>query len=361
MRFTVAVDEYIADMESDGRLNSQRSVDTYRRALNRFSESVGNRDPRTIGREDVKRHLRTFRHPNTQRRQRSMLVSFFDWAMQEGHRKDNPARQTRPPKARPVAVPRLTRDETRRFLEAARTREERWVAFIGVCAGLRRDELRLLQGRHFSRPGYVWVSADIAKGGKERHVPIVRDLVPVVAEIVDQVASDEFVFPGYTPGPQNPGWVGKNTLRPRDPSIPGDGKNIWRLVNRLGKLAGIPVTVGPHTMRHAFADHLAKFAPGGIRTAQLLLGHADVSTTQGYLGDPTLDEIAAMVADLSFLPPDKIAGNPDVETVGIEPTVAGHGAVERNDEDDDPELARLLAPLVGTVEIYADHFEVARA
>ena len=347
MSFSGAIDDFLADRTSAGDLRSERSVDTYRRALQAFADSVNNRSLKLVGREDVKRHLRRYQHPNTQRRHRSMLVSFFDWAMEEGHRKDNPARQTRAPKARPVTVPRLTRDEVARFLEAAGTREERWIAYIGVCAGLRRNELRLLQGRHFSRPGYVWVSSDIAKGQRERHVPVLNALKPVVAEIVERVGQDEYVFPGYKPGPANPG---RNTLRPRDPSIPGDGKNIWRAVNRVGKRAGIPVTVGPHTMRHAFADHIARYAPGGIRTAQLLLGHADVSTTQGYLGDPTLDEITAMVAEIDFLSASSDPGNPQVETVGIEPTVGGRGDLERFLEELEPRVA-----------LYAEHFEGAHA
>ena len=44
-------------------------------------------------------------------------------------------------------------------------------------------------------------------------------------------------------------------------------------------------------MRHAFGDHIARYA--GIKNAQALLGHADVGTTQVYTGAPTLDELAA--------------------------------------------------------------------
>jgi site-specific recombinase XerD len=43
-------------------------------------------------------------------------------------------------------------------------------------------------------------------------------------------------------------------------------------------------------MRHAFGDHVARYA--GIQNAQALLGHADVGTTQMYTGAPTLDELA---------------------------------------------------------------------
>lgn len=86
-------------------------------------------------------------------------------------------------------------DETRGFLRAARTAGERRVAFLGVCAGLRCEELRLLQGRHLRRPGWIWVSADIAKRGRERYVPVMADLVPIVAEIIEHVDDQEYVIP----------------------------------------------------------------------------------------------------------------------------------------------------------------------
>jgi integrase/recombinase XerD len=56
--------------------------------------------------------------------------------------------------------------------------------------------------------------------------------------------------------------------------------------------------ISPHTMGHAYADHIAKHA--GVQTAQALLGHADLGTTQAYLGAPTADELQQAVAGISF-------------------------------------------------------------
>ena len=115
--------------------------------------------------------------------------------MEEGYRKDNPARQTRRPKKRQTAVYRLTRDEAVSMLLATETRRERWAIYIGICAGPRRAELLGLQGRHFEGSGLVWVSADIAKGGKEHWVPVIQELSQVVAEIRNPVAREEYVLP----------------------------------------------------------------------------------------------------------------------------------------------------------------------
>ncbi len=115
--------------------------------------------------------------------------------MEEGYRKDNPARQTRRPKRQPTHVYRLTKSEATAMLLAASSRRERWAIYLAICAGLRNAELRGLQGRHFARPGFVRVSSEIAKGGRERWVPVIADLVPVVAEIRFNVRDDEYVLP----------------------------------------------------------------------------------------------------------------------------------------------------------------------
>ena len=195
MKLADAIDEFVRDWRMQGRINSDHTERSYRSVLNCHLEDVGNRDPAYIGREDVKRTLARWPHPNTQRKSRSTLVSFHDWTMEEGHRKDNPARQTRRPKRRPAHVYRLTRSEATAMLLAASSRRERWAIYLAICAGLRNAELRGLQGRHFSRPGFVHVSQEIAKGGRERWVPVIADLAPVIAEIRFNVREDEYVLP----------------------------------------------------------------------------------------------------------------------------------------------------------------------
>jgi integrase len=113
----------------------------------------------------------------------------------EPGRKHNPARQTRPPRKRKSAVYRMTREETAAFMLAARTQREQRIAYLGVCAGVRLQELQGLQGRHFKRAGYIWVSADIGKGGRERWIPVLVDLLPLVEDIRRTVAPDEYVIP----------------------------------------------------------------------------------------------------------------------------------------------------------------------
>jgi integrase len=165
MKFYDAIDRYIVDMRSQGRLNSDSSERGYRSTLEAHAEDIGNRDPAKVGREDVKRTLRRWPNPNTQGTNRAKLVSFYDWAMEEGIRRDNPARATPRPRRRPAESYRLTHDEAVALLRSARGVRERRAIYVLVCAGLRNAELRGLKGAHFQRPGLIHVSADIAKGG----------------------------------------------------------------------------------------------------------------------------------------------------------------------------------------------------
>lgn len=294
MRLSNAIEDFLSDWRAQGRLTSDDSERTYRKHLTVHAEDVSNRDPRYTNRSDVKRTLRRYTNPNTQAHRRAILVSFYDWCMEEGLRQDNPARQVPRPRKKQAAVYRLTREEARQVLLAARTRRERRVVFLLMCVGLRNKELRGLQGRHFERRGFIWVPPEIAKGGRERFVPIIADLEPVVAEIQEQCAPDDYVVPSRR--------VFLNFDRrvtQEDPDRPCSEQSVRRIVAQVGERAGIAKRIYPHLLRHAYGDHIAKYA--GMKVAQYLMGHAEVSTTQIYTGTPTLDELVVALQGFSFV------------------------------------------------------------
>lgn len=143
--------------------------------LSKHSEDIDNRDPRLVGRNDIKRTLGRWQHPNTQRNAHAILISFYDWTMEEGIRETNPARQVRKAKKRETSVYRLTGHEVVSMMDACESTRERRVIILGVCAGARNQELRGLRGEHFQRDGFIWFSADIAKGKRERWVPVLDE------------------------------------------------------------------------------------------------------------------------------------------------------------------------------------------
>jgi integrase/recombinase XerD len=320
VRFAVAIDQFIEDMRSEGRINTDSSERSYRGTLYKHAEDVSNRDPRKVGPDDIKRTLARWTHPNTKATCRAHLVSFYRWMVEERLRATNPAEQTRRPRRRPPKRYRLERDEVRRLLGAITDqREERFIKIALYC-GLRRGELRGLQGRHFQRGGFIWVSADIAKRQRERWIPIPDPLLPIADEIRRTLAADDYVFPAqrWRDPPENQAKTDKR----KHASSP---KALWEMVVRVGERAGIAARVSPHMLRHAYADHMSRHTD--LRSVQQLLGHSELATTQLYLGERTIDELRAAVSGFNFGLPDRPRWlsprrglvNPVEAPTGIEP------------------------------------------
>lgn len=339
MTFRAAIGLYLRDAQADGRLASRESVRSYLSRLERLAEQVGNRDPRTVGKDDINRCLATWPNMSTKAHARSIFVAFFDWCEQEDHTPGNPARKTRRPRVKKSVRYRLTLDETTAVVAAAHGVRERRAIYLHAFAGLRNAELRGLRGRHLQRPGFIWVSKDIGKGGRERWIPVLTELAPVIDEIRAHVATDEYVLPSEKKSTENLARVQSGE------------RALCNLVRRVMQRAGIAAAfdsdsrVGPHTLRHAFTDHVQRMT-SDVRIAQALLGHASIATTQGYLSVPTLDELSKA---LGMLPPAKPAVMPDDDVAEREPPISAFLAAE-------PNVAKWLRELEPTIGVYEEAF-----
>jgi integrase/recombinase XerD len=203
-------------------------------------------------------------------RKSAALRRFFAFLQDEGMRADDPsAALPRPASERPL--PRILdhRAVDALFAEVERRKGEGEAGALRLSAliellygsGLRATELVSLPRNAISpdRPFLILKG----KGGRERLVPISDRARAAVAEHAARVPRDElFLFPS-----------GKAHL---------SRVRLYQLVRELAADAGIPPDrISPHVLRHAFATHLLE---GGadLRAVQMLLGHADIATTQIY-------------------------------------------------------------------------------
>jgi integrase/recombinase XerD len=205
----------------------------------------------------------------TAARRLSALRQFHLFLLRDGARPDDPTGQLDTPKL-PRTLPKLLAEqEVDALLAAAQAKTGR----AGVLAhaaleilyatGMRVSELLALPREALSRDRQAMIIK--GKGGKERMVPLsarAREAAAALLSATD--VSSRYLFPG------------------RDPRQPLTRQAFFLLLKQVALEAGIdPVRVSPHVIRHAFASHmLARGAD--LRSLQMLLGHADISTVQIY-------------------------------------------------------------------------------
>lgn len=214
--------------------------------------------------------------PASQARKLSALRRFFRFLFEEGERMDDPtARLDGPSPARDIPDV-LSREEVSRLIGASGD-DLRLACLVELLygAGLRASELVCLTlGSLPRRKAGRWTGGDIlirGKGGKERLCPLGRPALAALSSWLEvrqgndaALRAEDFVFPSR-------GAAGHLTRR-----------RLGQLLEALALQAGLdPARVHPHALRHAYATHLLQ---GGadLRAVQMLLGHADIATTQIY-------------------------------------------------------------------------------
>jgi integrase/recombinase XerD len=218
-------------------------------------------------------------HPRSVARHMSTLRSFGHWLVDRGVVPESPAALLESPKLPQDLPDVLTRAEVERLLAAPGTWNERCVrdtAMLEVlyATGLRVSELVHLQlgDVDFDR-GLVRC---VGKGRKERLVPIgaaarqrllayLHDARPLLVRSTVRARK----------GPAS------NALFVTSQAKAMTRQGFWKLLKRYAVAAGIDKPISPHKLRHSFATHL--LAGGAdLRAVQLMLGHADIGTTQIY-------------------------------------------------------------------------------
>jgi len=252
---------------------ARNTLAAYRSDLNGASEQLGGRlaaaTPETLA--TLGEAWASFARA-TVARKAAALRRFFAFLKEEGHRPDDPGHVLpKPATARSLPrtldhgeVDRLFAEiERRRALDPERPETLRLAAFLELLygSGLRATELvSLPRGAIRGDAPFLILRG---KGGRERLVPIsdrARAAVAVWARTLPPGGT--YLFPS-----------GKGHI---------SRVRLYQLLTALAADAGIPPgRLSPHVLRHAFATHLLE---GGadLRALQMLLGHADIATTQIY-------------------------------------------------------------------------------
>jgi integrase/recombinase XerD len=256
---------------------SRNTLAAYRRDLALYQQWLAQRGGKLQATTEADLHgYFAARHSVTKatsaNRRLTVFKRYFRWALRERLIDADPTLRLQSAK-QPLRVPKtLTEAQVEALLEAPDTDtplglRDRTMLEVLYASGLRVSELVGLKTFNVGmNEGVVRV---LGKGSKERLVPfgqVARDWIerylaearPVI--LAGQQTDDFFV-----------------TAR-------GSGMTramFWVLIKKHAHAAGITAPLSPHTLRHAFATHLLNHG-ADLRAVQMLLGHADISTTTIY-------------------------------------------------------------------------------
>jgi integrase/recombinase XerD len=259
---------------------AKNTLESYRRDVSQFAAWLHDDCRRGLLEAvpaDVQRHL-AWRiearkaQPRTTGRLVSALRRFYRFAASEGLRPDDPTLDLDSPRL-PRSLPKSLSEADVDSLLAAPNVEtalglrDKAMLEALYASGLRVSELVGLKTVQVSLDmGVVRV---LGKGSKER-------LTPLGEEAIDWIQRYQKLARPALLGARKSDALfvtGRGAAMTR--------QAFWGLVKRHARAAGIGREISPHTLRHAFATHLVNHG-ADLRVVQLLLGHADISTTQIY-------------------------------------------------------------------------------
>ena len=251
------------------------SLAAYRRDLRHLSDWLAPQDLLDAGEDQLQRYFAaTFSssRATTANRRLSVMRRLYRWALREGLVEADPTRRLATAKAPPRFPRTLTEAQVEALLAAPDTESvlglrDRAMLELLYATGLRVSELvGVKMSELSSAEGLVRVTG---KGQKERVVPIGEE-ARLWLERYSAKARPALL-----------GGRAADALFVTRRGEPMSRQMFWKLVRRYAIQADIRAPLSPHGLRHAFATHLLNHG-ADLRVVQMLLGHADISTTQIY-------------------------------------------------------------------------------
>jgi integrase/recombinase XerD len=258
---------------------SKNTIEAYSHGLTRFLSHLREKGVQEI-QEAGKFHIRSFllvlrkKNLNTKSIVRNLVAirTFFRFLIQEGIVESNPVEELESPKVAKTLPEILTLKEIEQILEQPNlqtplgTRDRAMLEML-YATGMRVSELTQLPIHQVNlEGGYVLL---YGKGSKERIVPLGSEAMKWVTVYLKTARGI------LSKGKENSSLFinrsGKGMSR----------QGFWKNLKDYARRAGLRKRTTPHLLRHSFASHLLERG-ADLRSVQMMLGHADISTTQIY-------------------------------------------------------------------------------
>ncbi|MEY2891105.1 MAG: site-specific tyrosine recombinase XerD [Pseudomonadota bacterium] len=274
-----AIDAFIDALWIEDGL-SPNTLAAYRRDLTLYGQWLAGARPAPAGingstESDLMAYAQA-RHAGSEatssNRRLTVFKRYFRWALREHHVVQDPTLKLQAARQRARSIKTLSEAQVDALLRAPDVTtplglRDRSMLELMYASGLRVTELVTLKAVHLSlSDGALRVTG---KGSKERLLPFGEEarewLLRYVAEargVILKGQVSDALFVTVQGGPMS-------------------RQMFWKIVKAHALSGGVHVPLSPHTLRHAFATHLLNHG-ADLRAVQMLLGHADISTTTIY-------------------------------------------------------------------------------
>lgn len=276
------IDAYLDHLQVERRL-AAHTVESYGhdlRTLARYAEAEG----KALGSLDrpgleafIRQQMADGLSPRSVARAVAAIRSFYRFLLLEERIRSNPAEDLTPPRAWPALPKHLSIEDVDRLIAQPDVStsfglRDRAMIELLYASGMRVSELVNVRAADLHLDEEYLTC--IGKGDKERLVPLggeaaawvaryQRDARPLLAARAKRRHRAE----------------SRLFLNARGTGI--SRISFWRSISAYGRTAGIRTRISPHVLRHSFATHLLERG-ADLRAIQMMLGHADLSTTQIY-------------------------------------------------------------------------------
>lgn len=272
------VDAYLTHLRIERRL-ADHTLESYGRDLQRLGEFAAalERPLQSLDRHDLEGFVDGLMNeglsPRSVARTVAAVRGFYRFAVLAQHLATNPADDLQAPRAWPALPKFLSVEEVDRLIKqpdvsTPRGLRDRALIEVLYATGLRVSELIHLRASDLNlEAGYL---STTGKGNKQRIVPFGDQAAQWLSRYIRE-GRPALIRQRASP------WLFVNAKQGGSLSRVG----FWKILKVYGRTAGLSRTLSPHVLRHSFATHLLEHG-ADLRSIQMMLGHADLSTTQIY-------------------------------------------------------------------------------
>jgi integrase/recombinase XerD len=278
-KFATFHELYLHYLISERRL-AENSIEAYSADITFFLEYLVSVKTRDLNKVDVTlihdylESCRSLKHVShrTNARRISVLKSFFSFLLREEHVRQNPFAAIDLPRSGRSLPKALSQAEVETLLKPPNrenpvAKRDNTMLYVLYSTGLRVSELVSLPLSACNMgAGFIRV---IGKGNKERLIPFgqqakekIDDYLKTARPFILKNRRSNYLFV-----------TNRGTCMTR--------LRFWQIVKKTALAAGIDKPISPHMLRHSFATHLLSHG-ADLRAVQMMLGHADIATTQIY-------------------------------------------------------------------------------